>query len=151
MHVSKARFCTQVIIEKTYLVDVGVVQVLPIYQRISASSELLHLFGGGSECLPRKYFGLFSFDCNIKEEHNSVVLYEIKTQDVTTTFLAMLGKKGRNGLEHALGNEVLVGCGRLPCVDKLGVGIDNVLEYDRVVLESHSEPDITNVVSLIPL
>jgi hypothetical protein len=31
------------------------------------------------------------------------------------------------------------------------VGIDNVLEYDRVVLESHSEPDITNVVSLIPL
>jgi hypothetical protein len=122
---------------------IGVVQVLPVHQSVLACSELLHLFDSGPECRSCANFGLFSLDSNVEKEHNGVVLDKVETQDVASTFRAVLRKDGRNGLEHALGDKVVVGVICLPCINKLGVDIDNVFKHGGIVLESHGVPDVT--------
>lgn len=66
----------------------------------------------------------------------------LNTENVATSLRAVLCKDSRNGLEHALRDEVWVRTSGLPLVDKLFVTINDVLEDRGVILEVHGEPDI---------
>lgn len=67
----------------------------------------------------------------------------LEAEDVAASLGAVLGKDGRDGLEHALRNEVWVVACCLPFVDKLLVTCDNVLVDLGIVLEVHRKPDVT--------
>lgn len=147
MHVSKKVFLAALSVingkTRSYLVRIGIVEVLPGNEATLASSKGLQLLGVLLQHSARASLGIGALDCNVEQEHDRVLANEIETEDVAAALGAVLGEDSGNGLEHALCDEVVVGVLCLPLVDKLLVSIDDVLEDLGIVLEVHGEPDIT--------
>lgn len=126
-----------------YLVRIGVVEVLPVNRASLTSGKRLEFFRIFPQQRTSSNLSFSTLDSNIEQEHDGVCTNVLNTENVTTSLSAVLSKDSRNGLEHALRDEVRVRSSRLPLVDKFFVTINNVLEDCGVVLEVHGEPDIT--------
>lgn len=63
----------------------------------------------------------------------------------------MFGEEGGQRLEHALSDEVAIGKAFLELLYELVMGLNGILEDSLVVLESESEPGVTDVLQLADL